>query len=606
MLAVVGDAAEQRVEEDDAKRAPRILPAADDEVVWRFTRKRADPPGIAWFGFRSLWGHLRHFVASAIATDGIDARDWMLPESPETLLRRVADRLDAPRPDAPSLTEAMERDVWIDYLADTGEHEGVTRAVARLVVGEYTVEDDEGEIVAPRGDLLVFGGDTAYPVATTQEIHDRVVVPFNRVLLSTEGAVDGKRRVLLGIPGNHDWYDGLDGFSRLFRRKRWGEDGLEPSAERLDESAIESAVKFVGHFVVGATAHKLDALVLHGYRAVQDASFWALPLTPHVRVHAVDRQLKELDGQQRKYFRADNDANAAQSRIVLLPDPILAFGKESRTGAASRDAIDLDTSKEGALVISGDIHHYRRERVGETLHVTAGGGGAFLHPAPMYRSGINEAEREWPSAEQSLSILRQVPFYIAAGRAGLILHAAMAAVFLPTLVIGGAWAGHAGLAPASVVAGILAAVAYTLIGGLRERLLAKVTLAALAGVATAFVPTLTVLLMNVLQHELGFEPSAWVGGTVSLLMALGFGGFTFGAYLAALTRFGFEETQAFTALAHPGFKHFVRLRVRADGKAIDAWVIGLVDPLGRGAPVLVDRWTWVPPSAGGDGKQPLS
>jgi hypothetical protein len=24
--------------------------------------------------------------------------------------------------------------------------------------------------------------------------------------------------VLLGIPGNHDWYDGLDGFGRLFRR----------------------------------------------------------------------------------------------------------------------------------------------------------------------------------------------------------------------------------------------------------------------------------------------------------------------------------------------------------------------------------------------------
>ena len=72
-----------------------------------------------------------------------------------------------------------------------------------------------------------------------------------------------------------------------------------------------------------------------------------------------------------------------------------------------------------------------------------------------------------------------------------------------------------------------------------------------------------------------------------------FGGFTFGAYLSALTKLGLEETQAFTALAHPGFKHFVRFRVRADGSAVDGWVIGLRDPLAQNEePVLVDRFTW--------------
>ena len=56
--------------------------------------------------------------------------------------------------------------------------------------------------------------------------------------------------------------------------------------------------------------------------------------------------------------------------------------------------------------------------------------------------------------------------------------------------------------------------------------------------------------------------------------------------------------QAFTALDHPGFKHFVRLRVRADGSGIDGWCIGAADPLGAGQkPVLVDHFAWRPFSA---------
>ena len=75
------------------------------------------------------------------------------------------------------------------------------------------------------------------------------------------------------------------------------------------------------------------------------------------------------------------------------------------------------------------------------------------------------------------------------------------------------------------------------------------------------------------------------------------GAWVFGLFLATLTRFGLESTQAFTTLGHPGFKHFLRLRVRKDGSAIDGWCIGLVDPLREGEkPVLVDQFTWRPPT----------
>jgi len=69
-----------------------------------------------------------------------------------------------------------------------------------------------------------------------------------------------------------------------------------------------------------------------------------------------------------------------------------------------------------------------------------------------------------------------------------------------------------------------------------------------------------------------------------------------------LAVFGLEHQQAFTVLGHPGFKHFVRLCVHADGR-VEAWAIGKDDMLADSAPLLIDRFEWTPgppepPSAG--------
>ena len=47
------------------------------------------PRGVRWFGASSFWGHLRHFVASAVATEDVDSRDWMTPDDPHELCRYV-------------------------------------------------------------------------------------------------------------------------------------------------------------------------------------------------------------------------------------------------------------------------------------------------------------------------------------------------------------------------------------------------------------------------------------------------------------------------------------------------------------------------------------
>jgi hypothetical protein len=77
-----------------------------------------------------------------------------------------------------------------------------------------------------------------------------------------------------------------------------------------------------------------------------------------------------------------------------------------------------------------------------------------------------------------------------------------------------------------------------------------------------------------------------------------------GTYLMLLTVLGIEQHQAFSALAHPGYKHFVRLRFKKDGSGADVWTFGRVDPLAsEDTVVLVDHFRWKNPAFGASGHE---
>ena len=65
----------------------------------------------------------------------------------------------------------MGGEVWIDFIADTGDDCSVSEAFARLLAADYTIE---GEAL-PRGVILIHGGDLAYPVATVREVSRRLI-----------------------------------------------------------------------------------------------------------------------------------------------------------------------------------------------------------------------------------------------------------------------------------------------------------------------------------------------------------------------------------------------------------------------------------------------
>jgi hypothetical protein len=564
-----------------------------DGTVRRFTRGREQPRGVVWFGARSFWGHLRHLLSAAIASENIDSRDWMTPDDPETLRSRIGGILGGSAVGS-TLTESLGRDLYIDFVADTGDDVAISRAVATLLFAPYELPDPDrpGEtLIAPRGDILLFGGDTAYPVATAQEILNRVIVPWNQVLRSLPG--DDRPRVLLGIPGNHDWYDGLDGFSRMFRRRPRDPEVHGPVVG-VSHGIAGDVAAWAREFVRGGAVEKPRDLVLEGYTPVQSASHFALRLAPHIELLAADRQLTVLDPRQRQFLGDHYRAHPDSATLLVMPDPVFAFGVPAKPGVQVVEKLNLDLEGRETFVLTGDLHHYERLQGGKALHVIAGGGGAFVHPARIAGGGVTP-KIVWPSAAQSRALLRGVPWKLALGRSGRLPHICLLALFAPAILLDGRSLGplHVGVAAPIIMTAVLGTV-FALIGGAARRL-AVLPLALFAAAVIAALPIAGSTLVRLAFLRLGHAPSSVALSWLTLLVATFAGAFVFGAFLSLLTLLGYENLQALAALDHPGFKHFVRLRVRADGSGIDGWCIGATDPLGAGQKAeLVDHFVWRP------------
>ncbi|MGH8609129.1 MAG: hypothetical protein ACREX9_17450, partial [Gammaproteobacteria bacterium] len=196
------------------------------------------------------------------------------------------------------------------------------------------------------------------------------------------------RTYIYGVPGNHDYYDALDGFNRQF---------LKPIT--LPTAADSSG-----------TISLYDQLALEGFDREQKASYVALELPHDWKLWALDVQDGNLDKRQQAFFLETCEAGVAPEKlIVATPEPVTKFGKHTEPDAAIVRAyrgLGLEPAflkqNNGGLAgdrcrldISGDVHHYARywgtgapkqsdsqpsgnDRPNYAALV-AGGGGAFLH-----------------------------------------------------------------------------------------------------------------------------------------------------------------------------------------------------------------------------------
>jgi hypothetical protein len=161
---------------------------------------------------------------------------------------------------------------------------------------------------------------------------------------------------VFAIPGNHDWYDRLVAFTRLFTARPW----------------------------------------FAGWRTRQSRSYFALKLPHNWWLLGTDVQLgSDIDALQLKYFEnLSKEMEDEKARSGKLASIIVCHAEPHWIRAAQYHDIDHNYSESNlkllekrlwndiAVFIAGDLHHYRRHEAADqcTQKITAGGGGAFLHP----------------------------------------------------------------------------------------------------------------------------------------------------------------------------------------------------------------------------------
>lgn len=272
-----------------------------------------------------------------------------------------------PTPEDPMHRVALDDNgaFWVDYVADTADGFESTYSMAYLLAIEQLQVPGLGAPL-PAADTLIMGGDQCYPQATREDYKHKLITPFGWAFDKVK-----PERKLFAIPGNHDWYDGLNAFDSLFCSSR----------DKLSETKGNS---------------------IGGWQCQQHRSYWALRLPYNWWIWGPDIQFsKYLDAAQINYFELIASQMGPGDNVIICiaePDWLLADMLGEDDDEENFFKITAIARKRGArvcAVLAGDWHHYNRYFAHDIdVHfVTAGGGGAFLHPTHVLKEAISV---RWP------------------------------------------------------------------------------------------------------------------------------------------------------------------------------------------------------------------
>jgi hypothetical protein len=515
---------------------------------------------------------------------------------------KFADKRETQREPQPGLDySATTGELWVDFLADTGDGWEATYTMAWLLAQESLEYDGEA---LPRGKVLVLGGDEVYPLANTIAYEDRFIGPFAAALPKSDRP---DKPELYALPGNHDWYDGLGSFLRVFCAR----DGA-----------------------------------IGDWRTRQRRGYFGIKLPHDWWLLAIDIQLDTyIDDVQLDYFR-DLGMKAGDKVILVTSKPAWVKALPGKVEPAGwrylsyfEERIVRASGARLAMTLTGDIHHYARydpRDPHEPMRLTAGGGGAYLsgthtlYPELHLRSLDHDEsqtveytlEEVYPRAAESRRLSNGIlklallnPSF--AGFLGA-LYAVIGITMLGTL--NGGDNGLFATATAEGFVGFLAAstsamsllMVLLLFGGIfggtdivpgemeKNAGVVRAIKAAKLGVAalhTAIhVATVALVLWLVLKLVGDAPLTIWFLAIVALAAAgAAIGATVFGAFLLAIHKVrgvkAWENAnQVFTGQSIPDYKNLVRMRFAPDG-SLTLYPLG-VDRVGR-------DWDYTPERAPG-------
>ena len=258
---------------------------------------------VAWLFGRQFIATLKYVLLYMAFKGKLDSRDWMKAEVTdiEQLLQRKFESAD---------------EFWWDYISDSGDGQKAVYSIAFLCMSDLaggrnlkpgdTLEflsadaeknSNDDKTILPRGAFLFVGGDTSYHISDYGTLASRFQNPFWWAFDDLRGrqSVENRRGLLFGIPGNHDYYDSLDGFNRQFRRPSNSDQEIPGQRPPL--------------------------LKLPTFIRTQEASYVALRLPFDWWFWGLDTEDGEIDFRQLEFFSDLQKQHQPKKLIVATPEP---------------------------------------------------------------------------------------------------------------------------------------------------------------------------------------------------------------------------------------------------------------------------------------------
>ncbi len=272
--------------------------------------------------------------------------------------------------------------------------------VSFLVVGDPGEGDDSQYAVVPGLlsqadgiDFAVICSDLIYPTGDISDYGERFYHPYRNL-----------RVPIYGVPGNHDWYDGLHGFMHHIC-------GIDEPDAPLDFGT--GVRRWIAERTWRHSPRPSDDVLaeMRGGREphAQPGPYIAIDAGP-LRIVTIDTGIQgTIDAEQAAWLRRVS-LEDPRPKILLTGKPIYVDGEHKQLEV---DEVVRDPAANYVAAIGGDIHNYQRYPVklgdGRTIeYIVSGGGGAFMHATHQIPKidlpGVTEADfRCYPLRGDSLA-----------------------------------------------------------------------------------------------------------------------------------------------------------------------------------------------------------
>jgi len=261
-------------------------------------------------------------------------------------------------------------------IGDTGEGDA-----SQLVLKDQLIEVSDH----PDVKFVLISSDVVYPNGTLRDYEKKFWLPFK-----------GVKKPVYAIPGNHDYYDALDGFAATFfdeasarkamRARAAADLKLTTSSESLIDESIQISEQWRKEYSV-STGH-------------QQVPFFQVSTRDFVLITVETGVERQIDSLQQRWLVNVLEASKGKFVMVVLGHPFYAIGEYQGNLNPKFESIHALLKRyKVPLAMAGDTHdleYYMEPNEGFVMHhFVNGGGGAYLSIGAAMGDSTNFPTRDF-------------------------------------------------------------------------------------------------------------------------------------------------------------------------------------------------------------------